>query len=533
MRVLFSLFLFFIVFHSAQAKIENPGDGKITGRVIDSMSNQPIEYATIGLYLQGDNKVVNGTTSDSRGIFKITKVPKGIYKMSVNFIGYGTNEKTNIVISKESSNLVLGDIHLTGKQTLLKEVAITAEKSIIENKIDKVIYNVEKDITSQSGVASDVLKKVPQVSVDVDGNVELQGNSNIRFLINGKPSALFGSNIADVLQSVPSNQIQSIEIITSPGVKYDAEGTGGIINILMKKSTAQGMNGNISLSAGTRLENGTINLNVRKGKFGINAFIGENAQLLSGTINTMNRSSHDLSTSSLLLQNGSGEFSRNGNQSGIGFDWEINPTNNITGTFGYNYFSNHNVGTTNRQNILWNHSGNELSDIFDLVNTTTLFHSQIIDFSLNYKKKFKQKDQELEVTLINSNAMNYSHYEQAQQNITSGELLNSSFGNNPGYQKELNFTVNYSYPLGNEALIETGVKSQSDHINGVSDVYLLNSSSSSYEYNSSLSSELNYKRYVYAGYLSAAFKIFRLFDIKAGFRDEYTAANANLQILEQ
>jgi len=528
MRIFFTPLLLLLVL-SNKAKSENIADGKISGRIIDAVSSQPIEYATIGLFLQGDNKVANGTTSDGKGNFKLTHVSNGTYKLSINFMGYTTNEKLNIVIGRDNSAIAFGDIKLSSKQTMLKEVIITSEKSIIENKIDKTVYNVDKDITSQSGVASDVLKKVPQVSVDVDGNVELQGNSNIRFLINGKPSALFGSNIADVLQSIPSNQIQNIEIITSPGAKYDAEGTGGIINIILKKSTAQGVNGNISLSVGTRLENESFNLNVRKGKLGINAFIGGNAQLLSTTINRMNRSAYDLSGSSQLLQNGTGQFRRNGDQSGLGFDWDIDLRNNITGTVEYEYFGNHNVGKASRQTIMEDVKGNQLSDVYDAINTTNYYHSQILDYSLNYKKKFKKKDQELEFSWISSNANNYSHYQQAQQELLSYAPLNSTVGNNPGFQKEMEFVVNYIQPLGNDAMFETGVKTQSDHINGTSDVYLLNTTSGLYDFNSGQSSVLNYKRYIYAGYLSASFKVLKLFDVKAGFRDEYTRAKANFK----
>jgi len=520
-------FLLLIFVLIIPAKSENISDGKISGRVIDSTSNQPVEYATIGLYLQSDNKVVNGTTSNEKGIFKLTKVPKGTYKLSVNFMGYATNEKINIVVTNDNSNIVFGDIKLSTQQNMLKEVVVTSEKAIIENKIDKTVYNVDKDITSQSGVASDVLKKVPQVSVDVDGNVELQGNSNIRFLINGKPSALFGSNIADVLQSIPSNQIQSIEIITSPGAKYDAEGTGGIINIIMKKSTAQGVNGNIALSAGTRLENGSFNLNLRKGKFGINAFVGGNGQLLSTSISSMNRSSYDLSGSTQLLQDGTGRFSRSGEQSGIGFDWDINPQNNLTGTMGYNYFANQNVGTANRQTKIEDVTGNQLSDVYDAINTSNNSHSQILDYSLNFRRKFKKKDQELEFSWISSNANNFSHYQQAQQELSVNVPLNSTLGNNPGFQKEMTFALNYTQPLGKDGMFETGAKSQSENINGTSDVYLLNPASNLYDFNSSQSSVLNYKRYIYAGYLSVSFKLLKLLDIKAGVRDEYTSGKAN------
>ncbi len=518
--------LFFLFTFSSQAQNENSAVGKITGRIIDSLSGQPIEYAAIGLLTQGENKMVNGTTTDSRGVFKLTNVAEGTYKMGIDFIGYKRSEKNNIVVSKKNPRVVMEDIKLSSKQTTLKEVTVTAERSLIENKIDKMVYNVDKDITSQSGVAADVLKKVPQVSVDVDGNVELQGNSSIRFLINGKPSVVFGSNITDVLQSIPASQIQSIEIITSPGAKYDAEGTGGIINIILKKSTAQGINGNVSLSAGTRLENGSVNLNLRKSKFGVNAFVSGNAQLLSTTINNIDRSSQETSTSSRLLQNGTSNFSRNGYQSGVGFDWDITPKNSLTGALGYNYLENNNVGSANRQSILQDAFGNQLSNVNDAISTTNYFHSPSLDYSLNYKKNFKKKDQELEVLFNSSNANNYSHYEQAQKYLSPDEIFNSSYGNNPGFQKETNIAVNYVQPLGENALLETGAKTELDDINSTSNVYLLNTSSGSYDFNTTQSSSLNYKRYIYAGYLSATFKLFKLLDVKAGGRYEYTDSKA-------
>src|SRR5450432_1608231 len=188
-----------------------------------------------------------------------------------------------------------------------------------------MVYNAERDITSQGGVATDLLKKIPMISVDVDGNVELQGNANIRFLINGKPSSIFGNNLADALQSIPASQIKSIEVVTSPGAKYDAEGTGGIINIILKDSKVQGINGNINVSAGTRLENASLNLNARKNNFGMNAYFSGNAQLPSTTLNSLNRNAFDSSgnLSGNLTQNGQSTFKRNGFETGLGFDWSI------------------------------------------------------------------------------------------------------------------------------------------------------------------------------------------------------------------
>src|SRR5260221_4771499 len=141
----------------------------------------------------------------------------------------------------------IGAMPLDPAAATLKEVTVTGSRPLVENHIDKIVFNAANDVTSQSGVALDVLKKVPSVSVDVDGNVELEGNPNIRFLINGKPSTIFGSSLADALQSIPASQIKSIEVISSPGAKYDASGTGGIINILPKDSKIKGINGTLNL----------------------------------------------------------------------------------------------------------------------------------------------------------------------------------------------------------------------------------------------------------------------------------------------
>ena len=178
-------------------------------------------------------------------------------------------------------------------ETTLKDVTVTSQTKLIDNRIDKLVFNAENDVTSQGGVATDILKKIPQVSVDADGNVELAGSGGVRFLINGKPSSAFGSNVADVLQSIPASQIKSIEVITNPGARYDAQGLGGIINIILKQTKVNGINSNISLSAGTRIENGSFNITARHGNFGLNAFISGNTRLTAATPFTSDRTSID------------------------------------------------------------------------------------------------------------------------------------------------------------------------------------------------------------------------------------------------
>src|SRR5579859_7260628 len=267
----------------AQQPASSAAQGRISGKVIDSASRTPIEYASITVFTPNGTRPVNGASTNNKGAFTIEGLAPGNYTVTIDFIGYQSHSGTPVTISDKALSVSIGEVQLAKKGEALASVTVTAPRGLVENKIDKMIYNAEKDITSQGGVATDILKKVPMVSVDVDGNVELQGNSNILFLINGKPSSIFGNNITDALQSIPAGQIKSIEVITSPGAKYDAEGTGGIINIVLKDAKMRGINGNISLTGGSRLQNGSLNLNGRQGNIGINAFFSGNAQLSSRT----------------------------------------------------------------------------------------------------------------------------------------------------------------------------------------------------------------------------------------------------------
>lgn len=515
-----------LLFSQENSKKDNPGILK--GKVVDSLSSQPIDYATITVFITGKDKPVGGTTTNPKGFFSVDNLPFGNYRVVIDFVGYKSKEKKSITINSKKPVVNIGNIFLSITSQTLAGFTVTAQKGLIENKIDKMVYNAEKDITSQGGVATDVLKKIPMISVDVDGNVELQGNSNIRFLINGKPSSIFGNNLADALQSIPASQIKSIEVITSPGAKYDAEGTGGIINIILKDSKVEGINGNINLSAGSRLENGSMNLNARKGSFGVNTFFSGNAQLSSTTINSMNRPSFDSTGKTItdLTQNGHSTFTRNGFETGIGFDWSLNKKNNFSGGFGYDNFGNNSNGLSNQQQASYD-SLNNISDINSIIHSLNHFRGQSFDWNLNYKKTFVTEGQELDILYQSSYGKNKTYFDQYETNVTGDSLFSGSYSNNAGIDRETSFQADYAQPFSENIKMEAGAKIDIRKITSNTDVYSLNASTNLYYYDTTQSNNLVYNRHVYAGYASITFPLGKAFDVKSGLRYEYTGTSAD------
>src|ERR1035437_550570 len=516
--------IFFCIAVDSQTKPLSKSNTSISGKVFDKSTNGPLEYATITLISKQSGKTVTGTVADAKGVFGITNIPFDTYQINIEFIGYEKSTLDNISLTSDKHSVALGTVFLSPSMQSLQSVTIVGDKPVVENKIDKIVYNVSNDITSQGGAAIDVLKKVPQVTVDIDGNVELQGNSNIRFLINGKPSSVFGNSLADALASIPASQIKSVEAITNPGAKYDSQGTGGIINIILYDNKMQGVNGNINLSAGSRLENGSLNLNIRHNNFGINAFFSGNAALKSELPYSQNRFATDTSAKTItnMLQTSHTDFIRNGFRSGVGFDWNITKNDIITGSLGYNHFGNSNQGLTNQEELTSDYLSNPISDIFSLRNSDSRSRTGSIDYSLDYKKKFKKEGQELEISYDASNGKPYSTYIQSQSYEGQAIPFSGSSSTNPGTDNEINLSIDYAHPVNKNFLIETGAKMVSENITSIADVSVFNPSNDQFIPDPFQSYHFNYTMKVYAGYLSTNFKLVNWLNVKAGARYEYT-----------
>jgi outer membrane receptor protein involved in Fe transport len=240
-------------------------DGSITGKVVENSTKAPMEFANVVLFRANDSTQVSGGITDEKGIFSISKLFAGDYFLRLSFIGFDT--LSTRVFSLRNERMDLGTLVIAVSPIVLGKMEVTVAKPIYNNSIDKKVYNVEKDILSQSSSATELLQNIPSVAVDVDGNVSLRGTTNVAFFINGKPSLLMRKNSATVLEQMPANTIEKIEVITNPSAKYSPEGVGGIINIVLKKESQDRLNGTLSANfSNLDRYNGNLTLNYRKSK---------------------------------------------------------------------------------------------------------------------------------------------------------------------------------------------------------------------------------------------------------------------------
>ncbi|BAO77190.1 outer membrane beta-barrel protein [Winogradskyella sp. PG-2] len=264
-----SYLLLFLLFTYNQSFAQK--EVKVQGAVLEEDSNIPLEYATVTFKTTTDNKVVTGGITDSKGMFSVD-VHVGTYNIYVEYISYKTKEYLNKIIDK---SINLGTVNIALDVDTLNEVTVVAETTTVEIKLDKKVYNIGKDLTTAGGTVSDALNNVPSVSVDIEGAISLRGNENVRILINGKPSALAGFGDTNVLSQLPADAIERVEVITSPSARYDAEGTAGILNIILRQKETLGFNGSFNLTMGNPDNLGlNASLNYRTENFNVFSNLG-------------------------------------------------------------------------------------------------------------------------------------------------------------------------------------------------------------------------------------------------------------------
>ena len=332
---------FAITFLSVFSQKPQNNQISITGNIIDSNKKEPLEYATVVLN-NLETKQLSGGITDEKGNFTIKIIP-GTYDISFEFISFKT-----IKISKKiiNSSLNFGTIKLSEDSDKLDEIVIIAEKSTVEIRLDKRIYNVGKDMTVKGGSASDVLDNVPSVDVDVEGNVSLRGNENVRILIDGKPSALVGLSGSDALRQLPADAIEKVEVVTSPSARYDAEGTAGILNIILRKGVAKGLNGSLNTTIGDPTQYRIAsNINFRTKKINFFTNLGYRNSSSPGKFLTNLSTFENESVNSLRIEDRDFERKRNGYNINLGLEYFLSNESSITGTYFYRDSDNKNLST--------------------------------------------------------------------------------------------------------------------------------------------------------------------------------------------
>jgi hypothetical protein len=495
------------------------GNSKISGIVLDSAANKGVEFASIALFNVADNKAIDGTTADETGKFYITKVAPGSYKLLISFIGFKDRTISNIKIEK-GKDIELGNIQLASSVQDLKEVTITGEKSLIEEKVDRLVFNAEKDITSKGGDAADLLRKVPMLSVDLDGNVSLRGSSNIKVLINNKPSTIIAANVADALKQIPADMIKSVEVITSPSAKYDAEGSGGIINIITKKNNLQGLTLNIDSGVGNRGTNLGLNGSYRKGKMGF-TLGGFGRAFYNKAESTLDQTTFSGGNSYLTNQTSTAKDRGLFGQYSLGWDYDLGKNQALSAGLRY--------GTRNfiqKQNLTINQFENNTLDATSLRKVDRKDLSGTVDFNIDYIRTFKPQ-QEWSISTLYSRTGLTNNFDTDLLN-ESGAVGSKLKNENKNYNSEFTLQTDYQTPIGKNQLVEFGAKGI---FRGVNSDFKYLAAGESGEFSLSPtnpSGTLNYNQNVAAGYVSYTLTTKNKYTFKAGTRYEYTGITADL-----
>jgi len=479
---------------------------QISGKIIDKETQQPLEYATIVLTSIRSKKVTGGMT-DSNGTFNF-EVNRGMYNISIEFISFKTHHIPNKKISEDVN---FGTITLEVDAETLDEVEVIAEKTTVEIRLDKKIYNVGKDLTVRGGTVSDVLDNVPSVSVDVEGNVALRGNDNVRILINGKPSGLVGLSSTDALRQLPAEAIEKVEVITSPSARYDAEGTAGILNIILRRSKLQGLNGAITTNFGYPKAGGVSgNLNYRSGDFNFFTTSGYRYREVPGNAFTSTEFFNNTDPSTFLEESRNFDRIRKGFNANVGVEWYVNKTSSITASVLYRDSDNE----SNTSNNIFQTDENGLeTDIFRF--DPELEDDKATQYSINYDKKFKTDGHKLTFDFQYEDSTEDENSLITQDNIETEKVRTLED------QERILLQTDYVLPIGEESQFEFGYRGNFNKLNTDYRVDTLNSSTGFFEIDNSISNNLIYKEYINAVYSQYGSKV-KNFSFLLGLRLEAT-----------
>jgi outer membrane receptor protein involved in Fe transport len=499
---------------------------KISGTVTDSITHEPVLFATVSLLNQQTKASIKGTQTDTSGHFALENVSGGTFSLRITYVGYRDIFKENVLINPTTGDLILGSLTMAqSKNSLLKEVAITAQKSTLQNKDGKKVFSVNQSLVSQGGTAADLLQNVPTLQIDINGNVSLRGSIGVKVLIDGKPSLIASGDVTQILQSIPASSIENVEVIANPSAKYDAQGQG-VINIVLKKNSKAGFNGLVSIAGGTRnnyngsgalsYQTNKLNLygnySLRDGDTYSNGF--QYLTFLQPTNSTVFSNETFPSTTRNKIQNVKG-----------GIDYYVAPKSILS------ISGNLNLRNTRRNEFLDidNLDVNNLPTQLSTQNNTTNSNGKSYELDFDYSQHFKKPKEELTFNFAyaRSNSRNLQVYQNQSSNLGVTQNLKYSdptesdlWNNGTNY----NIQADYILPMGNTAQFSAGYRSQISLGNNNQYAYDLaaNGASPIYPFTNQFSSH----NQIHAFYLNYKNQLHD-FSYEIGLRAEDSHLNAN------
>ncbi|WP_215223593.1 TonB-dependent receptor domain-containing protein [Echinicola shivajiensis] len=503
---------------------------QISGTVVEASSGKPVAYATVMLLESNADKNISGGVADDEGKFFITGFKPGDYKLKINFVGFAPYIQENLQVKPGQKLINLGNINMEEESVSLAEVTVQGQRELITEKVDRTIYNAENDKTTVGGDATDVLRRVPMLSVDLDGNVSMRGSNNLVVLIDNKPSTMSASSIADALKQIPADEIKSVEVITSPSAKYDAEGSGGVINIVTKKNNLQGASLSINTSAGMRGSNLGLNASARKGKWGfsLGGFGRTGYNVKGGFENTQSVINADGSINKTIQSSDTRNNMLMGRYN-FGADYEIDKYNWLAASVNFGMFN----FKSKQGNLLTEKYLDEAleSALMRRVNTDNL--SNTVDVSLNYTRTFEKPQKEFSIMTLYSRNNRTNNFIQSlldeDFDLVEQRIKNDNLSNN----QEFTVQVDYVTPIGSgdDQILEYGAKNIMRKVTSDYAYFVAEGSDGEYEESddAQFSNEFNYDQNVSAAYLSYTLGFLEHYTVKAGARYEYTTINADFK----
>ena len=514
-----------------------PAIGRISGKVVDAGKSTALEYSSVTIKNLKDSSILLGSLVDEKGFFEITNIPLGAYELTVSYIGYKDYvQKPIMVIPPDKLDVNLGSLKVEEDTKVLQEVEITAEKSFMQMNAEKKVFNMDKNTLSSGGSAVDALKQVPTVDVDQDGNLSMRGSGNIKVFINGRPSGITANNTKAVLDAIPSSQIESIEIINNPSAKYDAEGDVGIINIILKKNTKSGLNGNFSIGYGTKYDANTgVTINYRKNNISFSSSYNFRFTESFYRGNSERYNFFEAQTPFYLNTSDRGTTNNFANTINSNLDWNIKEKN----TWSFSALlseSNGNGKGKVRTDFL-----DSVADYLNAYNRYTDSRNQNWNAELNtsYRRTFKDNSNDLVLAgnYAYSNRVLRPDYTQKAIDINSNENNNIDLlqrNDNKTVSHSGFFQADYTQPFTKiKSKLEIGYRLSIRDLYNELYADSLISSTQQFVIDSSITNAYRYKEMINAGYVIFGGAVKKVMNYKIGIRLENTNIDINQSVGNQ